>query len=194
MDPGLLVAIMLNTALVNNFVLQRFLGICPFLGVTRDIKNVIGMGFALMFIMVLASAVTWPIHVYLLEPQGFVFLQTLVFILIIATLVQLTEIVLRRYIRFLYNSLGVYLPLIVTNCAILALTKTNIDSDFTFVESLSNAVGAALGFMIAMIIFSGIREHTESAEPPESFRGLPILFISAAILSLAFSGFLGIFG
>ncbi|MCL2093550.1 MAG: electron transport complex subunit RsxA [Treponema sp.] len=194
MDPGLLIAIMLNTALVNNFVLQRFLGICPFMGVTRDIKNVIGMGFALIFVMFLASAVTWPIHKFLLVPYGLTFLQTLVFVLIIATLVQLTEIVLRRYLRFLYNSLGVYLPLMVTNCAILALTKTNISSQFTFIESLTNAVGAGLGFMIAMIIFSGIREHTESAEPPESFKGLPILFVSAAILSLAFSGFLGIFG
>ena len=193
MDISLLVAIMLNTALVNNFVLRQFLGICPFMGVTKDAKNAIGMGFALLFVMSLATLVTWPIYVYLLDRHGLGFLQTMVFVLIIATLVQLTEIILKRFIPPLYKSLGVYLPLITTNCAILAVTKMNIDRDYSLVESLVNALGGGLGFFLVMLIFAGIREHLETAEPPPSFKGLPILFISAAILSLAFSGFAGVF-
>ena len=193
MDISLLAAIMLNTALVNNLVLRQFLGICPFMGVTKDAKNAIGMGFALLFVMLMATLVTWPIYTFLLERHGLGFLQTMVFVLIIATLVQLTEIVLKKFIPPLYKSLGVYLPLITTNCAILAVTKVNIDRDYSLVESLVNALGGGLGFFLVMLIFAGIREHLETTEPPPSFKGLPILFVSAAILSLAFSGFAGVF-
>ena len=193
MNIGLLIAIMLNTALINNYVLRQFLGICPFMGVTGEIKNVTGMGLALIFVMFMASAVTWPIYTFFLVRYNLVYMQVVVFILIIATLVQLIEIILKKFVPSLYKSLGVYLPLMVSNCTILALATTNISMEYGFAESLTNALGAGLGFFLAMFIFCGLRERTEHADPPESFRGLPVLFITAAILSLAFSGFAGVF-
>ena len=192
MDFKALIVILMSAALVNNYVLRQFLGICPFLGVSKDLKNAAGMSIAVIFVMMMATAVTWPIQVYLLDRNGLGYLQTIVFILIIAALVQLVETVLKKYIRVLYNALGVYLPLITTNCAVLGVTIANIGKGYTFVQSMVNALGSGLGFFIAMVIFSGVRGQIEHSEPPESFEGLPITLISAAILSLAFFGFNGV--
>ena len=192
MDFKLLVVIMMSAVLVNNYVLRQFLGICPFLGVSKDIKNATGMSIAVIFVMLMATAATWPIQIYLLDRNGLGFLQTIVFILVIAALVQLVETVLKKYIPALYTALGVYLPLITTNCAVLGVTIANIGKDYTFIEAMVNAFGSGLGFFLAMVIFSGVRGQVESSEPPESFAGLPITLISAAILSLAFFGFNGV--
>jgi len=191
-DFQALVVIMMSAVLINNYVLRQFLGICPFLGVSKELKNSLGMSAAIIFVMILASAVTWPIQRLLLDPHGLGFMQIVVFILIIAVLVQFVEIVLKRYVQALYKSLGVFLPLMTTNCAILAVVILNIDEGFTFVEALTNAFGAGLGFLLAMVMFSGIRAYTENADPPESFKGLPLALISAAILSMAFFGFTGV--
>lgn len=187
-----LIVILLSGVLVNNYVLRQFLGICPFLGVSKELKNASGMSVAVIFVMLLATAVTWPIQTFLLTPNGLDYLQTVVFILVIAALVQLVEIILKKYIPALYKALGVYLPLITTNCAVLGVTIANIDSSYTFVESLFNALGSGLGFMLAMVLFAGVRGQIESSDPPESFRGLPITLVAAAILSLSFFGFNGV--
>jgi len=192
MDFRFLIVIMMSAVLVNNYVLRQFLGICPFLGVSKDLKNATGMSVAVIFVMLMATAVTWPIQTYLLDGNGLGFLQTVVFILVIAALVQLVEIVLKKYIPALYTALGVYLPLITTNCAVLGVTIANIGKGYSFVESMVNALGSGLGFLLAMVIFSGVRGQVESSEPPESFAGLPITLISAAIISLAFFGFNGV--
>lgn len=192
MDFRGLVVILMSAALVNNYVLRQFLGICPFLGVSKDLKNATGMSVAVIFVMLLATAVTWPIQAYLLNPNKMGYLQTIVFILVIAALVQLVEITLKRHMQPLYKALGVYLPLITTNCAILGVTIANIGKSYDFAESLVNALGSGLGFLLAMVIFSGVRTHTEGSEPPKSFEGLPLTLISAAILSLAFFGFNGV--
>ena len=194
MDFKLLVVIMMSAVLVNNYVLRQFLGICPFLGVSKDLKNATGMSIAVIFVMLMATAATWPIQVFLLDRNGLGFLQTIVFILVIAALVQLVETVLKKYIPALYTALGVYLPLITTNCAVLGVTIANFSRSepYNFIESMVNALGSGLGFFLAMVIFSGVRGQVESSEPPESFSGLPITLISAAILSLAFFGFNGV--
>ena len=192
MDFKALVVIMMSAALVNNYVLRQFLGVCPFLGVSKDLKSSVGMGFAVMFVMVMAASVTWPIQVFLLDTNSLEFMQTVVFILVIATLVQLVEVVLKRYIPALFASLGVYLPLMTTNCAVLAVTISNISKGYSYIEALVSALGAGLGFFLAMVIFTGVREQTASADPPEAFKGVPITLISAAILSLAFFGFEGV--
>ena len=192
MDFRLLVVIMMSAVLVNNYVLRQFLGICPFLGVSKDLKNATGMSIAVIFVMLMATAATWPIQVYLLESNGLGYLQTIVFILVIAALVQLVETVLKKYIPALYTALGVYLPLITTNCAVLGVTIANIGKEYNFIESMVNALGSGLGFFLAMVIFSGVRGQVESSEPPKSFAGLPITLISAAIISLAFFGFNGV--
>ena len=186
--------IVISGLLVNNFVLSQFLGICPFLGVSKKIGSAAGMSFAVIFVMVMATAATWPIYTYLLIPNDLTYLQTIVFILIIAALVQLVEIVLRRYVPPLYQSLGIYLPLITTNCAVLGVTILNIDSGYTFGESLLNAFGAGLGFLLAMVLFAGVRERLESAEIPETLKGLPITLVAASIVSVSFLGFQGLFG
>jgi electron transport complex protein RnfA len=182
----------MSAVLVNNYVLRQFLGACPFLGVSKQLKDATGMGIAVTAVMVLATAVTWPIEKYLLEANGLSYLRVIVFVLVIATLVQLTEIVLKRFVPFLYKTLGVFLPLMSTNCAIFGVTIINITNEYTYPEALVNALGAGLGFLLGMVLFSGIREYTENADPPESFKGLPITLISAAILSLSFFGFSGI--
>ena len=192
MDFGTFIVIIMGAALVNNYVLNRFLGICPFLGVSKDIKSSLGMSLAIIFVMIMATAATWPIQIFLLDPHGLGFLQIVAFIIIIAALVQLTEIVLKRYIPALYKSLGVYLPLMTTNCAIIAVTITNINYGLSFFASLANALGAGAGFLLAMLLFSGIRTYTDNAKPPDSFEGLPLALISASILALAFFGFSGI--
>jgi len=192
MDFKLLIIIMMSAVLVNNYVLSQFLGVCPFLGVSKDIKSSVGMGLAVMFVMLLAAAVTWPVQVYLLDTNNLGFMQTVVFILVIATLVQLVEIILKRYIPALYASLGVYLPLMTTNCAVLAVTISNINNHYSFVQAVVSALGAGLGFLLAMVIFTGLRSHTEAADPPEAFKGVPITLITAAILSISFFGFTGV--
>jgi electron transport complex protein RnfA len=184
--------VFISAVLVNNYVLTQFLGICPFLGVSKNLKNATGMSLAVMFVMLLATAVTWPIQVFLLDRNGLGFLQTIMFILVIAALVQFVEIVIKKYMPPLYTSLGVYLPLLTTNCALFGLTITNIQKEYTYIEAITNALGAGLGFLLAMVIFSGIRKHTENIDPPESFKGIPITLISAALLSLAFFGFNGV--
>ena len=192
MDFKFLIVILMSAVLVNNYVLRQFLGICPFLGVSKDLKNATGMSIAVIFVMLMATAVTWPIQYYLLDRNGLGYLQTIVFILVIAALVQLVETVLKKYIPALYTALGVYLPLITTNCAVLGVTISNIGKGHDFVESMVNALGSGLGFFLAMVVFSGVRGRVESSEPPKSFAGLPITLISAAILSLAFFGFNGV--
>jgi len=192
MDFRIFVTILMSAVLVNNYVLRQFLGICPFLGVSKELKNSIGMSVAVIFVMLLATAVTWPIQKHLLDKNDLGFLQTIVFILVIASLVQLVEITLKKFVPSLHKALGVYLPLITTNCAVLGVTILNINKGYTYFESLVNALGTGLGFFLGMVIFSGIREYTENADPPESFKGLPLTLISAAILSFSFFGFNGV--
>ena len=192
MSVKALIAILLTATFINNYVLQQFLGICPFLGVSKKLDQATGMSCAVIFVMMIATLVTWPIQTFLLTPNGLGYMQTIVFILVIAALVQLVEMVLKRYIPALHASLGVYLPLITTNCAVLGVCINNIDGEFTFVQSLFNAFGAGLGFLIAMLMFAGIRQHIEDSDPPESFKGLPITLISAGIVSISFFGFAGI--
>lgn len=192
MDFKNLLFIMLSAVFVNNYVLQRFLGICPFLGVSKKLDQAAGMSIAVIFVMLLATAVTWPIQTYLLDPNNLGYLQTIVFILVIAALVQLVEIVLKRYIPTLHRSLGIYLPLITTNCAILGVTVLNIQEKYNFAEAMFNSFGSGLGFFLAMVLFSGIRIRTEHCDAPKAFRGLPITLVSAAILAAAFQGFGGV--
>lgn len=187
-----ILAILLSVILVNNCILAQFLGICPFLGVSKKLDSSVGMGVAVTFVMVLATAATWPIQ-QLLNKYEIGYLQTVVFILVIAALVQLVEMILKKFIPALHRSLGVYLPLITTNCAVLGVTINNIDYSYTYVESLFNAFGTGIGFLVAMIIFSGMRQKLENNKLiPESFKGVPITLVSASILSLAFMGFSGL--
>lgn len=189
-----LMAILIGSLLVNNFVLSQFLGICPFLGVSKKLNSAVGMSVAVIFVMMMSTAVTWPVYTYVLVPGGLEYLQTIVFILVIAALVQLVEIALKRFIPPLYKSLGIYLPLITTNCAVLGVTILNIDTGYGFGESLVNTFGASLGFMLAMIMFAGVRERLESADIPAGLKGLPITLVAASLVSVSFIGFQGLFG
>ncbi len=184
-------SILFGMLLVNNFVLVKFLGICPFLGVSKKFDSAVGMGCAVTLVMVLAVAVTWPIQ-QLLVAWHLEYLQTIAFILVIATLVQLLEMAIKRFIPALHASLGVYLPLITTNCAVLGVAILAIDEGYTYPEALVAGLGAGLGFLLAMVLFSGVRRRVEEAEPPESFRGMPITLISAAIVAMSFMGFAGV--
>lgn len=187
-----LLMIMMSVILVDNFVLSKFLGICPFLGVSKKLDSAVGMGAAVTFVMVLATAVTWPIQTFVLDAYGIGYLQTVVFILVIASLVQLLEMILKKYMPPLYQSLGVYLPLITTNCAVLGVTVLNIDEGYTFVQSIFNSLGAGIGFLLAMVLFAGLRGKLEkNTLIPESFKGIPITLVTASILSLTFMGFSG---
>ena len=181
--------ILVTSALVENIVLAKFLGCCPFLGVSKKLDSAVGMSSAVIFVLLMATAVTWPIYTYLLEPFGIEYLQTIVFILVIAALVQMVEFILKKYMKPLYRSLGVYLPLITTYCAVLGCTILNIENHYNFLESLVNAFGVGLGFMIAMVLFAGVRSKMESVEFPKSFRGIPITLIAASIVSMSFMGF-----
>ena len=194
MTNGSFFAIIIGGLLVNNFVLSQFLGICPFLGVSKKIGQAVGMSLSVLAVMTLATAVTWPIYTYLLAPNGMDYLQTLVFILVIAALVQLVEILLKRFIPTLYKALGLYLPLITTNCAVLGVTILNIDNGYNFWQSLANALGAGLGFLLAMVLFAGVRERLDTAPIPKGLKGLPITLVAAALVSLSFVGFQGLFG
>ena len=187
-----LIVILLSAVFVNNYVLSRFLGICPFLGVSKKLDSATGMSLAVIFVMLMATAATWPIQMFLLVPNHLEYLQTIVFILVIAALVQLVEIVLKRFVPSLHSSLGVYLPLITTNCAVLGVTILNIDSEYTFLEAMVNSLGSGLGFFLAMVMFSGVRSKIEGADIPESFKGLPVTLIAASITSLSFLGFGGV--
>lgn len=187
-----LIAIMMGVILVDNFVLAKFLGICPFLGVSKKLDSAVGMGTAVTFVMVLATAVTWPVQIYLLNKNNIGYLQTVVFILVIASLVQLVEMILKKYMPPLYKSLGVFLPLITTNCAVLGVTIMNIDNDYTYVQSIFNSLGAGLGFLLAMVLFAGIRQKIETCDVPEVFKGVPIVLVAASLLSVAFMGFSGV--
>ena len=189
-----LFAILIGGLLVNNFVLSQFLGICPFLGVSKKLNSAVGMSLAVIFVMLMATAATWPIYNLLLVPRDLGYLQTIVFILIIAALVQLVEIALKRFLPPLYNSLGIYLPLITTNCAVLGVTILNIDKGYDFGQSLVNALGAGLGFLLAMVMFAGVRERLESAEIPAGLKGLPITLVAASLVTMSFLGFQGLFG
>jgi Na+-translocating ferredoxin:NAD+ oxidoreductase subunit A len=184
-------AIFFSMILTNNYVLVKFLGICPFLGVSKRLDSAVGMSLAVTVVMAIATAVTWPLE-QLLERFGLEYLQTIAFILVIATLVQLLELFLQKFIPPLYVSLGVYLPLITTNCAVLGVTILNIDEGYTYLESIVCSVGAGLGFLLAMVLFSGVRRRVEEAKPPKCFEGLPITLVSAAIVALSFTGFGGL--
>lgn len=188
-----LVAIFLASILTENYILSKFLGICPFLGVSKKVNTAVGMSVAVTFVMVLATAVTWPIYHFLLAGKvDFTYMETVVFILVIAALVQLVEIVLKRYVPALHKSLGVYLPLITTNCGVLGVTMNVIADGMNYGEALLTALGCGLGFFLAMVLFSGVRSRVAEAEPPKSFEGLPITLVSAAIVSLSFFGLTGI--
>lgn len=193
MNNTTIASILLAAILTNNMVLSKFLGICPFLGVSKKTDTAASMGIAVTLVMVVASAVTWPIYHFILAPS-YTYLETIVFILVIAAIVQLIEIFLKRYIKPLYKALGIYLPLITTNCAVLGITMLNITNELSFVQSLVNALGAGLGFLLAMLLFSGVRERLETADIPEFLKGLPITLVAAALVSLSFLGFAGIGG
>ena len=187
-----LVLILMAGVLINNYVLQQFLGICPFLGVSKKLNQATGMGVAVTFVMLCATAVTYPLYVYALVPLKLEYLQTIVFILVIAALVQFVEIVLKKFIPSLHKSLGVYLPLITTNCAVLGVTINNITAGYTFLESMISSLGVGLGFLLAMLMFAGVRSKLDDSNAPKCFRGLPVTLIAASIVAMAFYGFAGI--
>lgn len=194
---GGLVAFLLAIAssmLIDNVILSRFYGICPFLGVSKKTSSALGMGVAVFFVMIIASAVTWPIYNYILVPAGIAFMDIIVYILVIASLVQLVEMVIKKFSTPLYKSLGVYLPLITTNCAILGVAQGNTDSGFTFVQSMANAIGTGLGFALVLFVFSCIRVRLDSANVPKAFKGVPIALITGALMALAFMGLSGLIG
>lgn len=189
-----IIVIVLAGILTNNMVLSKFLGICPFLGVSKKLNTAFSMSVAVTFVMVMATAVTYPLYAWVLVPLKLDYLQTIVFILVIATLVQLLEMFFAKFVPPIHKAMGIYLPLITTNCAVLGITILNFTAKLSYVESLFNALGAGLGFSIAMIMFAGVRKKLETCDPPEWLRGLPITLISAAIVSLSFLGFAGIVG
>lgn len=193
MNSTSIAAILLAGILTDNMVLSKFLGICPFLGVSKKVNTAFSMSVAVTLVMVVSTAVTWPIYTYLLAPD-YTYLETIVFILVIAAIVQLIEIFLKRFIPPIYKALGIYLPLITTNCAVLGITMLNITDNYNYIQSLFNALSAGLGFMLAMLLFSGVRSKLETADVPEFLKGLPITLISAALVSLSFLGFAGIGG
>ena len=189
-----LFAILVSMILVNNYVLAQFLGICPFLGVSKKLDSSLGMGIAVIFVMVLATAATWPIQ-QVLNSLGIGYLQTIVFILVIAALVQFVEMALKKFIPSLHKALGVYLPLITTNCAVLGVCISNIDEGYNYIQSLVNSAGAGIGFLLAMVLFSGMRSKLEGNDAiPKAFQGVPITLVTAATLSLGFRGFSGLVG
>ena len=187
-----LILILMAGVLINNYVLQQFLGICPFLGVSKKFDQAAGMGIAVTFVMLCATAATWPIYTYALVPLKLEYLQTIVFILVIAALVQFVEIVLKKFIPSLYKSLGVYLPLITTNCAVLGVTINNITDEYNFLESMVSSLGVGIGFLLAMVLFAGVRSRMKDCPTPKAFKGIPITLAAASIVALAFFGFAGV--
>ena len=187
-----LLSIFLAAILTNNYILSKFLGICPFLGVSKKLDTAVSMSAAVIVVMVVATAVTWPIQTLLLDPLGLGYLQTIVFILIIAELVQFIETFMKKNMPPLYQALGVYLPLITTNCAVLGVTTLNISSGYNYIESLINSFGSGVGFLVAMVLFAGVRGRLETADIPKSLQGLPITLVSASIVACSFLGFGGL--
>ena len=187
-----LLAISLGAILSNNFIFSQFLGICPFLGVSKKLDQAAGMSVAVIFVMLLATAVTYPIQFFVLNPNGLGYLQTIVFILVIAALVQLVEIILKKYIPALHASLGVYLPLITTNCAVLGVALLNIQEGYNFIESVVYGITGGAGFLLAIVLFASIRERLEFSDPPKAFQGFPIALVTAGLMALSFMGFQGL--
>ena len=187
-----LVAIFLAAILTENYILNKFLGICPFLGVSKKLDTAFGMSCAVTVVMVISTAVTWPLYTYLLVPNGLGYLQTIVFILVIAALVQLLETALRKYMPPLYNALGIYLPLITTNCAVLGVVLQNTQNGYGFIESVVYGVTGGIGFLLVIVIFASIRERMEFSEWPKAFEGFPIALVAAGLIALAFMGFSGL--
>ena len=187
-----LIVILLSSVLVNNYVLSRFLGICSFLGVSKKLNQAVGMGVSVTAVMLLATLVTWPIQTFILNELKLEYMQTIVFILVIAALVQMLEMVLKKFSPALHKSLGVYLPLITTNCAVLGVAINNISDNYNFVQSIVSSLGCGLGFLLAMVLFSGIRSRIDETEVPKNFRGVAITLIAASFISLAFMGLSGI--
>ncbi|MBD5140245.1 MAG: electron transport complex subunit RsxA [Ruminococcus sp.] len=189
-----LLVILLSAMLTDNFVLSKFMGICPFLGVSKKLDSAVGMGAAVTFVMVCATLCTFPIYTFILVPMELEYLKTIAFILIIALFVQLVEMILKKKVPALYNSLGVFLPLITTNCAVLGVTILNTDNGYNIGQSVVNSVGAGLGFSLALVIFSGVRSRVNAANVPEMFKGVPATLIAASVVSVSFMGFSGLFG
>ena len=187
----IMLSILLTGILTENFILAKFLGICPFLGVSKKLNTAVGMSAAVIFVMLLSTAVTYPINAKLLVPNDLEYLQTIVFILVIAALVQLVEIILKKYMPALYNALGIYLPLITTNCAVLGVVLINVENNYNFGQSMMRSLGGGLGFMLAMVMFAGVRERLESCDVPKFLQGLPITLIAASLTSVSFLGFSG---
>ena len=188
----IMLSILLTGILTENFILAKFLGICPFLGVSKKLNTAVGMSAAVIFVMLLSTAVTYPINAKLLVPNDLEYLQTIVFILLIAALVQLVEIILKKYMPALYNALGIYLPLITTNCAVLGVVLINVENNYNFGQSMMRSLGGGLGFMLAMVMFAGVRERLESCDVPKFLQGLPITLIAASLTSVSFLGFSGV--
>ena len=186
-----LLAIFFTMVLTENYVLVQFIAICPFLGVSKNFDSCIGMSGAVIFVMTLASAVTWTVYTYIMVPLGLEYMSTIIFILVIAALVQFVEIVLKKYLPPLYKALGIYLPLITTNCAVLAVTLLNIENQYTFLQSCVDGLSAGVGFGLALVLFCGVRKAIANAKPPKCFEGLPITLVAAALTSLTFMGFTG---
>jgi len=189
---GKIFVILISSILINNFVMSRFLGICPFLGVSKRVETAVGMGAAVTFVMAMTSLITYIIQYAILEPLGLEYLQTIIFILVIASLVQFVEMVIQKTSPTLYQALGVYLPLITTNCAVLGVAIINIDEKYDLIQALFNGVGAALGFTLAIVLFAGIRERLELSDIPKPLKGFPIALITAGLMSVAFLGFQGL--
>lgn len=187
-----IMVISITAIFIENFVLVKFLGICPFLGVSKKISTSVGMGMAVTFVMAMASVITWVVHTFVLAPRGLEYLQTIAFILVIASLVQLVEMFLQKVLPSLYNALGIYLPLITTNCAVLGVALLNIQNEFSLFNSLIYGISAAIGFTLAIVLFAGVREHLEFSEIPEFLKGFPIALITAGLISIAFLGFAGL--
>ncbi len=186
------IIVIMAAILTNNFVLVQFLGICPFLGVSKKLDSAFGMSCAVIFVMLIATAATWPIQMYILDPKGLGYLQTIVFILVIAALVQLVEITMKKYMPPLHKALGVFLPLITTNCAVLGVCVNNITDGYGFLKSMLSSLGAGLGFMLAMVLFAGVRGRIENNDFLPSFKGIPSTLIAASIVALSFMGFGGV--
>ena len=182
-----------SAMLIDNVVLSRFYGICPFLGVSKKVKSATGMGLAVVFVIVLATVICWPLYNFVLVPAGIPFMDTVAYILVIASLVQLVGLFIKKYSPTLYKSLGIYLPLITTNCAVLGVAQGNTDQAYTFLQALANGIGTSLGFLLIIVVFSCIRVRLESANTPKAFKGLPIALITAALMAMAFMGLQGLF-
>ncbi len=190
---GNLILIAIGAALVNNIILSQFQGLCPFLGVSKKVDTATGMGGAVIFVITISSVITWIINEFILKTFDMTYLQTIVFILVIASLVQLVEMILRKFLPPLYDALGIFLPLITTNCAVLGIAITNIQKDYNFIEALVSGIFTAIGFTIAIVILAGIREKTDNNKNvPESFKGMPLTLISSGLMAIAFFGFSGL--